>query len=77
MDARQIALDLFQVAVDRADPARALRLAIEAKPVPACAGQRRVLAVGKAAVPMMREALALLDNVDAGLVGRPAVPCRW
>ncbi|MGR3760952.1 glycerate kinase type-2 family protein [Roseobacteraceae bacterium NS-SX3] len=57
---RDTALRLFQAAVDRADPARALRAQLERAPLPplAAGGRNLIVAVGKAAVPMMREALS-------------------
>ncbi|WP_264211503.1 glycerate kinase type-2 family protein [Leisingera thetidis] len=63
-DLMDTAKTLFQAAVDRADPAQALRAQLTASPLPPLpAGGRNVLlAVGKAAVPMMREALALLPR---------------
>ncbi len=55
---------LFQAAVDRADPAKALRVQLSSFPLsPLPAGGRTVLlAVGKAAIPMMREALDLFPD---------------
>ena len=59
---------LFQAAVDRADPAQALRAQLASSPLsPLPEGGRNVLlAVGKAAVPMMREALVLIPGCQAG-----------
>lgn len=66
---RQIAMDLFQAAVDRADPAKALRLALAHDPLPDMDGGRIfVVAIGKAAAPMMREALDLIPDVHQALV---------
>ncbi|UWQ81315.1 DUF4147 domain-containing protein [Leisingera sp. S132] len=61
---------LFQAAVDRADPAKALRAQLASSPLsPLPEGGRNVLlAVGKAAIPMMREALALIPDADQSLV---------
>lgn len=60
---------LFQAAVDRADPAKALRAHLEVSPLsPLPEGGRNVLlAVGKAAIPMMREALALIPDAAQAL----------
>ncbi|OED50109.1 MOFRL domain-containing protein [Rhodobacteraceae bacterium (ex Bugula neritina AB1)] len=60
---------LFQAAVDRADPAKALRAQLSAVPLaPLPDGGRNVLlAVGKAAVPMMREALQLIPDAASAL----------
>ncbi|WP_323779918.1 glycerate kinase type-2 family protein [Leisingera sp.] len=60
---------LFQAAVDRADPARALRAQLTASPLePLPAGGKNVLlAVGKAAIPMMREALRLIPDADQAI----------
>ncbi|UWQ45307.1 glycerate kinase type-2 family protein [Leisingera aquaemixtae] len=60
---------LFQAAVDRADPAKALRAQLELSPLsPLPEGGRNVLlAVGKAAIPMMREALALIPDAAQAL----------
>ncbi|KIC13862.1 MULTISPECIES: glycerate kinase type-2 family protein [unclassified Leisingera] len=60
---------LFQAAVDRADPAQALRAQLATSPLsPLPEGGRNVLlAVGKAAIPMMREALALIPDADQAL----------
>lgn len=65
----QIAMDLFQAAVDRADPAKALRRALADDPLPKMDGGRVfVVAIGKAAAPMMREALDLIPDVHQALV---------
>ncbi len=63
---RDIAKVMFSAAVERADPARALRMQLE-KVAPHSGGKVFVLAVGKAAVPMMREALVRLPRVDEAL----------
>ncbi|WP_291733424.1 DUF4147 domain-containing protein [Leisingera sp. F5] len=61
---------LFQAAVDRADPAQALRTHLTSSPLaPLPEGGRNVLlAVGKAAIPMMREALELVPAPSQALV---------
>ncbi|UWQ53502.1 glycerate kinase type-2 family protein [Leisingera caerulea] len=61
---------LFKAAVDRADPAKALRTQLVSSPLaPLPEGGRNVLlAVGKAAIPMMREALALIPDASQALV---------
>ncbi|WP_264214302.1 glycerate kinase type-2 family protein [Leisingera thetidis] len=56
---------MFNAAVRRADPAEALRSHLQ--PQAAENGRCFVVAVGKAAIPMMREALQLLPRVDAAL----------
>ena len=60
---------LFQAAVDRADPAQALRSQLTASPLPPLpeGGKNVLLAVGKAAVPMMREALQLIPDAAQAL----------
>ncbi|TNJ41372.1 glycerate kinase [Phaeobacter sp. B1627] len=59
---QDIALDLFRVAIARADPSAAVRDQLDLHPLPPLAqGARRiVIAVGKAAVPMMQAALTRL-----------------
>lgn len=66
----QTALALFQSAVNSADPALALTRAIAAHPLPPqpAAGRTVLLAVGKAAVPMMRAARDLFPEADTALV---------
>ncbi len=65
---RDTAHSLFQAAVDRADPAEALRRYWRTNPVSIQGGGRCfVVAVGKAAVPMMQAALAKLPPVEAAL----------
>lgn len=61
---------LFQAAVDRADPALALRSQLAQHPLAALppGGRNVLLAVGKAALPMMREALQLLPDAGPALV---------
>lgn len=60
---------LFQAAVDRADPAKALRAQLASAPLSPLpeGGKNVLLAVGKAAIPMMREALALIPDADQAL----------
>ena len=60
---------LFQAAVDRADPAQALRAQLTASPLPPLpeGGKNVLLAVGKAAIPMMRECLDLIPDADQAL----------
>lgn len=67
---RQTAAALFQCAVQRADPGRALAGELSARPLaPLSPGSRTVLlAAGKAAVPMMRAALELFPDADDALV---------
>jgi glycerate 2-kinase len=64
MDLRAEASRLFQAAVAAANPATALRRALAAHPVdvPQAGGRYLVVAVGKAAVPMAREALLALTG---------------
>jgi len=61
------ALELFRCAIDRADPAAAVRAQLSAQPLAPLegAGHRIVIAVGKAAVPMMRAALTTLPEAPA------------
>lgn len=63
-DLKATALELFQAAIDRADPAEALRAQLAASPLPAlpAGGRNFILAVGKAAIPMMRTALELIPD---------------
>ncbi|MEX0301245.1 MAG: glycerate kinase [Leisingera sp.] len=60
---------LFQAAVDRADPAQALRSQLASSPLAPLPedGRNVLLAVGKAAVPMMREALQLIPDAAQAL----------
>jgi len=76
-DLRLHARTMFAAAVDRADPARAVRRQMQTAPLPSGNGGRCLaLAVGKAAVPMMREALRLLPDVqDALVVTNPENHC--
>ncbi len=69
-DLRQTALALFSAAVDRADPALALRKQLAQTPLPSLpqGGRNLILAVGKAAIPMMREALDHTPEPRAALV---------
>ncbi len=66
---RDLAQDFFQIALNRANPAQALRLALESSP-PSRLGQgRRILiAMGKAAIGMMSEAQRQFPDADAALV---------
>ncbi|WP_188670562.1 glycerate kinase type-2 family protein [Neptunicoccus cionae] len=59
---RQAAEELFEAAVGAADPAGAVARALQADPLPDCAGRLVVLAVGKAACAMMKEALLHLPE---------------
>lgn len=62
---REKALSLFDVAVKAADPNWAVGNSFDrGNAPPACSGKRVVIAVGKAAVPMMQAALARLGPVD-------------
>ncbi|MQQ08607.1 DUF4147 domain-containing protein [Epibacterium sp. SM1979] len=69
-DVQEIALRLFQAGVDRADPARALRQQLMLEPLPVLpdGGRYLLVALGKAAVPMMREALAHVTEDYEALV---------
>lgn len=69
-DLRTTALSLFQAAVDRADPARALRQQLAATPAaqPDPGGRSILIAIGKAAIPMMQEALTLIPEPRSALV---------
>lgn len=66
---RDGALMMFQAAIDRADPALALRREWAAHPLQHLeeGGQNIILALGKAAIPMAKEALAQLPNICATL----------
>ncbi|OIQ31408.1 MAG: glycerate kinase [Alphaproteobacteria bacterium MedPE-SWcel] len=61
---QDIALDLFRVAIARADPSAAVRRQLDLQPLPPLepGGRRIVIAVGKAAVPMMQAALSQLPT---------------
>ena len=69
-DLRKTALALFSAAVERADPARALRQQLAQAPLaPVPDGGRSLIpAVGQAAIPMMREALDHIPEPRAALV---------
>ena len=56
------ALTLFRAAIDHADPAAAVTRQLTKAPLPTPKGRRIVIAVGKAAVPMMRASLAALPE---------------
>jgi glycerate 2-kinase len=66
---KQVAIDLFQHAIQRADPARAVFDGLARHPLPEVAdgGRIFVVAVGKAAIAMMREALKNLPPVYAAV----------
>ncbi len=64
-DLHDTALTLFHAAIDRADPADAVTQHLTKSPLPAPKGRRIVIAVGKAAVPMMRATLATLPEAPA------------
>lgn len=66
----QEARALFDAAVARADPAAALRQALQAAPLPPLetGGQSYILALGKAAVPMMQEMLVHCPEPRQALV---------
>ncbi|MEM7469983.1 MAG: DUF4147 domain-containing protein [Pseudomonadota bacterium] len=64
---RAEALRLFKVAVDAADPARALKAQFS-EPLIAPYGRLILIAVGKAAVPMMRAALDISSGDTTALV---------
>lgn len=68
-DLRKEARRLFDVAVARANPAKALRSQLDRAPLPALedGGRNLILAVGKAAVPMMRMALELIPGPKQAL----------
>lgn len=61
-DLRQSALHLFDKAVEAADPAIALRRALAEHPLPQPKGQLHLIAIGKAAPAMLREAMAHIDG---------------
>lgn len=63
---RRTARDLFDVAVRAADPALALRKSLDRAPFPK--GRPVLIALGKAAVPMLREALAHLPEAQSILI---------
>lgn len=63
---RRTARDLFDVAVRAADPALALRQSLAKAPFPK--GRPIIIALGKAAVPMLREALAHLPDAQSILI---------
>ncbi len=69
MDLTETAKRLFQVAVARADPERAVRDFLEASPLAPVpdGGTTFVVALGKAAVPMMREALRHVSGPSQAL----------
>lgn len=65
-DLRRTARDLFDVAVRAADPALALRQSLVQAPFPK--GRPILIALGKAAVPMLREALLHLPDAKSILI---------
>lgn len=67
---RETAMTLFQAAIAAADPEAAVKRQLDAQPLPALPanGRRFVIAVGKAAVPMMRAALDHLPEPAGALV---------
>jgi hydroxypyruvate reductase len=66
---RETAARLFEAAIERANPAEALRRHWQSAPPPKPqAGRCFVVAIGKAAVPMMQAALNDLPRVDRALV---------
>lgn len=69
-DLQEIALRLFQIGVDRADPARALRQQLLMEPLPKLpeGGRYLIVSIGKAAVSMMRETLANVTDNFAALI---------
>lgn len=68
-DLRTTALSLFDAAVKRADPAAALRRQLADQPLPTLqdGGRNIVIAIGKAASPMMKEALDLIPEPRVAL----------
>lgn len=69
-DLRDTALALFRAAVKRADPARALSDQLTAAPLSTLpnGGRTIIIALGKAASPMMRQALQLFPEPRQALV---------
>lgn len=67
-DLKNFACDLFQSAVDAADPALALRAAVADHPFPDPSGTLHVIAIGKAAPAMMTEALRHVRDDAQALV---------
>lgn len=67
---RATALALFRAAVQRADPARALRDQLTRTPLPPLpdGGRTIIIALGKAASPMMRQALLMIPEPRQALV---------
>ena len=63
-DLTSTAQALFQAAIDRADPAQALQQQLQSSPLADLpeGGRNFILAIGKAAVPMMRAALDMIPN---------------
>ena len=69
-DLRDTAITLFNAAVKRADPARALRDQLLHAPLPPLedGGRNIIIALGKAASPMMRQALEMIPEPRQALV---------
>lgn len=67
---RETAMTLFEAAIAAADPEAAVTRQLSTQPLPPlpAGGRRFIIAVGKAAVPMMRAALAQLPAAAAALV---------
>ncbi|CUH80018.1 Putative hydroxypyruvate reductase [Tritonibacter multivorans] len=67
---RETAMTLFEAAIAAADPEAAVKRQLDRHPLPPLppGAHRFVIAVGKAAVPMMRAALEILPTPTAALV---------
>ena len=67
---RDTAMTLFEAAIAAADPEAAVKRQLDKQPLPPLSqdARRFVIAVGKAAVPMMRAALEILPTPTAALV---------
>lgn len=61
-DLRTLARTLFDAAVEAADPALALRRHLAEHPLPAASGRTLLIAIGKAAPRMLREAMAQVSG---------------
>ncbi|MEQ5778493.1 DUF4147 domain-containing protein [Thalassospira sp. NFXS8] len=74
---REHAKDMFAAAVKRADPEEGVRRQLAVSPLPSKKGGRCiVLAIGKAAIPMMRAAQSAIPDVhDALVVTNPENMC--
>lgn len=64
VEERQRMVRAFKAGIDAAAPDRALRAALDARPLAAPRGKRVILAIGKAAVPMARVASEVLRPFD-------------